>query len=192
MKGAFLLARVSKAWTFREELYPALETLQDEQALVFSLTHVLKHQAKGASWCIGVRKGLVIPPLSEVRERLLKMMVNSIRFHELIGADVGEVDAILDWWGYAGPSFCDVETLNRIKYGEGFKHSLHGFVEATLYASGLLEKPDHGAPLPVARLQEISGRFLTESAHMLHIFGITRKAFENWLVTENTLANLAR
>ena len=192
MKGAFLLARVSKAWVFREELYPALETLQDEQALVFSLTHVLKHQSKGASWCVAVRKGLSTPPLSEVKERLLKMMVNSIRFHQLVDADVGELDAVLGWWGCAGASVCDVEMFNRIKYGNDFKRSLHGFVEATLYANGLLEKPDHGAPLPLARLQGASRRFLTESANMLHIFGITRKSFEDWVRAQDTLVNLAR
>lgn len=191
MKGNLILARVSHTWNFGEDSYPALETLQDEQALVFSLSHILKHQSKGASWCTAVRKGRILPQLTEIRERLLKMMVNTLRFHTLIQGGEEKVNAVFDWWGCALPSVCDAETLSKIRFGAGFKAALSSFVETTLYANGLLEKPDHGAPLPYSALRGASEELLTETAHMLHMFGVTRKAFEDWLSSPGTLVRLA-
>lgn len=191
MERELLLARISQSWIFGEETYPALEVLNDSQAQVFALTHVLKHQSKGASWCIAMRKGTAIPSLSETRDRLLKIMVNSLRFQSLIDAQSPEIDRVFEWWGCIGSSRCDIETLNRVRYGETFRNCLQGFAEAILAANGLLEKSDHGVPLPFNELQEVSGRILTESAHMLHIFGVTRKAFEEWVATPNTLVELA-
>lgn len=183
MESAALLAHIVRIWPFTSKEYPALAGLTLDEADAFMLTHVMKHQAKGIAWVNAVRVGTHIPELTEVKVRLINLMTNCLRFHELLKGREEIVESTLSWWGTAEPRPCDTVTLNRIKHSDqNFRSAVHDFAEGTLFTLGLLEKVDHGEMLPKERLEEMSGRLMTACVGMLVTFGISQKAYARHLL----------
>jgi hypothetical protein len=193
MEGSELLDHVERTWPFNAESYLVLARLDGDEAVLFSLTHVMKHQAKGIAWINAVRIGTFLPEITEVKIRLLNLMTNCLRFHRLLEGSPEAVERTLSWWGTVEARPCDTVTLNRIKHSDStFRRAVHDFFEGTLFTLGLLEKPDHGGTLPKERLLEMSYSLMTACVEMLTTFGITKDAYVRYLLKDTPAQVLAR
>jgi hypothetical protein len=185
---------VEDAWPFTPEKYPPLQGLKPNQAKIFILTHILKHQSGTLAYCWEAITKSGSAKSEKTRNCVHKLLFNSIRFAIVLRVKEETLVAVLDAWNKPRETGLPIDTYEgsvRVFGKESIAGDLRDFVEEyidlILRSAELLEPPDHGGRLLTAQLKLNATRSMNLGAQLARRYYFTQSDFEGWLSEDHSL-----